>query len=408
MAVDAPKVKIKNPNCCTSAFGRIFYAYDSAVLFSQVIVSERDAGRCYQNNDPTSEDIPDLLDTDGGLITLEESVRIKALKAFKSGVLVFATNGVWYIYNPDGGFKATAFNVAKVSETGIESERSIVEAEGSLMFLSNSAVVLITASEFDVLQTQDISSDKIRSYFLDRIAGKKAQGIYNRRNKQVEWWTTEENPDGLIFDLESNGFYPQKANSSPVKPLSLARPFAIDNDIFYPAWIQNGTENLEYFPAQLTDTSFQDFGEDIDAFLISGYESLGKFSHSKRVNTMKVFFQKTEKMITGYEDGKYTFDSPSSCLFQARWDYDNTGAGNNWYGDVSNERIRDIQLYQPMQRGFIPTSFPQAFDNGDRVVSTKVRVRGSGDAVQFVFKAEPNKDMKMLGYSVSYDMGARM
>lgn len=412
MAVDAPKVKIKNPNCCTSAFGRIFYAYDSTVLFSQVLLSGKDVGRCYQNNDPTSEEIPDLLDTDGGVITLEESIRIKALKAFKSGVLVFTTNGVWYIYNPDGGFKATAFNVAKVSERGIESERSVVEAEGAVFYFSNNAIIRITASEFDVLQSEDVSSDRIRSYFLSNFAGKKAQGVYDSPKKQVVWWTPEKDPEGLIYDLEVNAYYPQKIQG-PDSEYSwrLGRPFTINNAVFYPSWRQDPEDNeILYTPSQPKNLQFTDFLRNIDAFLISGYETLGKFSNKKRANTLKVFFKKTETEITGYADGKYTYDYPSSCLFQARWDFDNSNASNNWYGDLETGGLygREIQLYNPIQRGFMVDSYPYAFDTGESVVKSKIKVRGSGDAVQFVFKAEQGKDMKLLGYSVTYDMGARM
>lgn len=408
MAVDSPKVKVKNPNCCTSAFGRIFYAYDSTVLFSQVLISDKDAGRCYQNNDPTSEDIPDLLDTDGGVITLEESIRIKALKAFKSGVLVFTTNGVWYIYNPDGGFKATAFNIAKVSERGIESERSIVEAEGAVFYFSNNAIIRIVASEFDVLQSEDVSSPRIRAYFLANFAGKGSQGVYDSANKQVVWWNPDEEPEGLVYDLEVNAFYPQKLYSTLSK---IGRPFTINNAVFYPSWRQDvENDRIQYGPCQFTDEDFQDLGADIEAFLISGYETLGKFSNSKRANVLKVFFDKTETQITGYADGVYTYDSPSSCLFQARWDFDSSNNANKWYGDLSGDGLtgRSVQLYQPLQRGFIPDSFPYTFNTGESVITNKIRVRGSGDAVQFVFKAEPQKDMKLLGYSVSYDMGARM
>lgn len=406
MPIPEPKIKLKNPNCCTSAFGRIFYAYDSTVLFSQVLQSGKDAGRCYQNNDPTSEDIPDLLDTDGGVITLEESIRIKALRLFKSGVLVFSTNGVWYIYNPDGGFKATAFNVAKVSERGIESERSIVEAEGAIYYFSNNAVIAISASEFDVLQSQDVSSPKIRAYFLSNFAGRGAQGVFDSPKRQVVWWTTGLNPQGLVYDLDTQGFYPQAVESEDYR---LSKPFTINNAVFYPAWrAVPSPEAVEYVPCQLTSGNFKDFGEDIDAFLISGYETLGKFSNSKRANTLKTFFKKTETEITGFEDGAYTFDYPSSCLFQARWDFDSSSAGNRWHGDLTGGLGRTIQLYQPLQRGTIPDSYPYDFDTGESVISSKIRVRGSGSAVQFVFQTEPEKDMKLLGYSVSYDMGARM
>lgn len=408
MAVDSPRTDFKNPNCCTSAFGRIFYAAGSTVYFSQVLITGKDAGRCYQNNDPTSEDIPDLLDTDGGVVTIEDSVKIKALKAFRSGVLIFATNGVWYMYNPDGGFKATAYNLTKVSERGIESVRSIVEAEGALYYFSNNGIMVITATDFDVLQSQDISESTIRNYFLNVHAGKKAQGVYDEANKQVVWWNPGSDSRGLIFDTRLGAFYPQHME---VEDQSMARPFKIENSVFYPTWNQD-TEGgfISYAIAQPTDPTFKDFGVAFSAYLVSGWETLGKFSNRKRATKAKIFFQKTEQVIEDYIDGEYIYDSPSGCLFQTRWDYDNSNAYNNWVGDLENfpGSGRRIQLYQPLQRGFIPDEFPYTFDTGERVVQKKIGIRGSGDAVQFVFEAEPEKDLKLLGYSVTYDMGARM
>ena len=101
MAVTAPKKSFKNPVSCASAFGRFFYAVDSTVYFTQIAETDSDTGRCYQQNDPTSTEFPDLLDTDGGVIELEDTQRIKAMQPYSSGVLIFAGNGVWYIYNPD-------------------------------------------------------------------------------------------------------------------------------------------------------------------------------------------------------------------------------------------------------------------------------------------------------------------
>ena len=98
MAVDSPKKNFKNPTSCASAFGRFFYAVDSMVYFTQIVETDSDVGRCYQQNDPTSSEFPDLLDTDGGVIELEDTQRIKAMQSYSSGVLIFAGNGVWYIY----------------------------------------------------------------------------------------------------------------------------------------------------------------------------------------------------------------------------------------------------------------------------------------------------------------------
>ena len=406
MAVTSPTTNTKNPNCCASAFGRLFYAVDSTVYYSQVLISSKQAGNCYQNNDPTSETIPDLLDTDGGALPLEDSVGIKALTPFKSGVLVFATNGVWYIYNADGGFKATGFNIAKVSERGITSVRSIVEAEGSVFYFSGNGIMQIQGSEFQVLNATDITAQTIRTYFLVHFSGRNANGIYNEIDKQIVWWTPDNTSDGLILDLEVGAFYPQK-QSNPLYTAS--RPFRVNNAVLYPFYTVGAT-NISYSLAQLTDTLFQDFTTNVTAFLVSGWETLGKFANKKSVQQAKIFFKKTETEITSFTNGAYVFDKPSSCLFQARWDFDNGNEYKKWVGitPLAGGSGKAMQLYKPLQRGFIPNSYPYAFNTGESYISKKFNIRGNGDAVQFVFEAEPLKDMKMLGYSVNYTMRGRM
>jgi len=153
---------------------------------------------------------------------------------------------------------------------------------------------------------------------------------------------------------------------------------------------------------------FQDFGTDQNAYLVTGFETLGKFSNKKAVSQARVFFRKTETTITDYVDG-YVFDKPSSCLFQSRWDFDNSNAYGKNTGVLDGVgRGQAMQLYKPMQRGFIPDAYPYTFDTGEALISKKFNIRGNGDAVQFVFQTEPQKDMQLLGYSVSYTMRGRM
>lgn len=406
MAVDNPTTNIKNPNCCASAFGRIFYAVDSTVSYSQVLVSSQQAGNCYQNNDPTSETIPDLLDTDGGVIPLEDSVGIKALAPFRSGMLVFATNGVWYIYNADGGFKATGFNISKISERGVSSERSIVEAEGSVYYFSNNGIMQIQTSDFQVLTAQDITAQTIRTYFLANYSGKSANGVYNESNKQIVWWTPSNVSEGLILDLELQAFYPQKQSNTTY---TASRPIRINNAVLYPFYVAGAT-TITYSLGQPLNESFEDFGVDIPAYLVTGWETLGKFANKKSIQQAKVFFTKTETQITSFTDGAYVFDKPSSCLFQARWDFDNSNAYKKWTGitPLAGGSGKVVQLYKPLQRGFIPDAYPYTLNTGEGLIRNKFNIRGNGDAVQFVFEAEPTKDMKILGYSVNYTMRGRM
>ena len=408
MSVTAPSVPIKNPDTCATAFGRIFYAVDSTVMYSQVLITAKEAGRCYQSNDPTSETIPDLLATDGGVIQLEDTVGIKAITPFRSGVLVFANNGVWYINNPDGGFKATAFNISKVSERGLQDVRSIVSAEGSVYYFSNNGIMRVAASEFDVLAATDITSQTIRTYYINNYAGTAAHGVYNEADKQIVWWVPQGGSSGLILDLETGGFYPQAQSNTEY---TSSRSVKVNNAVLYPFYKPDVDANtITYSLAQPINAIFEDFGVDAPAFLVSGWETLGKFANKKSIQQAKVFFDKTETEITSFTDGAYVFDKPSSCLFQARWDFDNSNDYSKWVGKttLAGGSGKKMQLYKPLQRGFIPDAYPYAFNTGDGLISKKFNIRGNGDAVQFVFEAEPLKDMKMLGYSVNYTMRGRM
>ena len=405
MAVDSPKKNFKNPTSCASAFGRFFYAVDSMVYFTQIVETDSDVGRCYQQNDPTSSEFPDLLDTDGGVIELEDTQRIKAMQSYSSGVLIFAGNGVWYIYNPDGGFKATSFNVEKITDRGIDSAKSIVVADNNIYYFSNNAIMQISVNQFNTADATDITETSIRSYYLSTLAGEGAQGVYNSGTKQCEWWLPKTQGAGLVLDTTVGAFYPQKQSSASYK---LRMPFTIANALYYPSSLQTDT-NVTYSFSSRVNRVFKDFGTDQEAYLVTGYETLGKFSNKKAVSQAKVFFRKTETTITGYEADSYVFDYPSACLFQARWDFDKSAAYGKYTGILNGEgRCRAMQLYKPMQRGFIPDDYPYTFDTGESLISKKFNIRGNGDAVQFVFQAEPEKDMQLLGYSVGYTMRGRM
>ena len=405
MAVDSPKIPFKNPVCCASAFGRFFYAVDSIIYFTQVIQSDSDVGRCYQQNDPTSSEFPDLLDTDGGVVPLEDTLRIKAMHPYREGVLIFAGNGVWYIHNPSGGFKATAYSVEKITDRGIDSVESVVAAEGSMYYFSNNAIIQLAANEYNTVVAQDITEQSIRSYYVNTFAGLNAKGVYNSGNKQCEWWLPVEGGEGLILDLTVGAFYPQK-QSSPT--YTLGKAFTVANAIYYPSYI-TGNSGVSYSFSDRVNGSFQDFRVDQEAYLITGFETLGKFSNKKAITQARVFFRKTETEITGYDTDSYVFDYPSGCLFQARWDFDNSPAYGKYSGILNGTgKGKEMQLYKPMQRGFIPDAYPYAFDTGERLLSKKFNIRGNGDAVQFVFQTEPEKDMQLLGYSVSYTMRGRM
>lgn len=405
------------PVAVASAFGRFFYGVGNTVYFSRLLLNKEDAGRCYQTNDPTSDETPDLLDTDGGEITLEDSGDIIALKRFLNGVLAFTSNGIWHIKGGEGGFKTTEYVVVKVAEEPTTSPRSIVAVNERLFYWAASDIFAIAPNEFGELKTASITEQTIKSYYLD-IQGKSGvAGNYIFSEERIYWnitSQTEEETFSLVFDLNTNGFYPQLMNGR--------QDIVFDSTLFSGKveWLKEDTTEISAGVYDWTGTwsemaneDFEDHGVAYDAYLLSGYETLQGFSHSKNSPSGMFFFNKTETQITAFDSGTntYTFDKPSGCLLQVRWDYDSSDAYNKWVGitNLAGGVGTEMQLYQPMQRRFIaPTdTYPVDFDTGEGVISTRRTFRGNGKAIQFYFEAEQGKDMQLLGYNIEYSMRGR-
>ena len=105
--------------------GRVFYAgIDSAknggkVYFSSLTERMADVGNCYQVNDPTSEILSDLLDTDGGVVRIPDAHNIRKLHVLGASLLVFAENGVWAVAGVDNVFRATEYAITRISDVGL-------------------------------------------------------------------------------------------------------------------------------------------------------------------------------------------------------------------------------------------------------------------------------------------------
>ena len=132
----------KRPTAVASYAGRIWYAgvnaqgFSTNIYFTQVVLDETQYPKCYQNNDPTDEDLSDTLDTDGGVINIPEIGTVVALRAVGSSLLIFAENGIWAIQGSGEsvGFKATDFNINKISEIRATGSTSFVDTNQALLW----------------------------------------------------------------------------------------------------------------------------------------------------------------------------------------------------------------------------------------------------------------------------------
>jgi len=166
--------------------------YNQAVFFSQVMETPLNLVKCYQEADPTSYDINEVVDTDGGVIFIPECSFVVKLKAMKASLWVFGDNGVWEIRGPEGsGFTATTFEVRKINSIGVSSKDSIVDANGTIFYWSYSGIYAIMPNpnmdgRYD---TVNVTQTTIQSKYdtIDTFSKLTAKGIYDPYNNKIRW-----------------------------------------------------------------------------------------------------------------------------------------------------------------------------------------------------------------------------
>lgn len=188
-AEDQPAEHGGSFTCGTFHQGRLWMAGDqnsyrpNGVYFSQSVINFRDAMKFYSVNDPTSESFSDPLDTDGGVIYITGAGLITSLRSFGAGVLVFATNGIWFVRGGDDGFRPTAYTVDQISRLSVSSEESIVDAEGTIYFWTQEGIFRIREDG----AVESHSDEKIRSYFnndLRTYSKESVVGAFDRWNNR--------------------------------------------------------------------------------------------------------------------------------------------------------------------------------------------------------------------------------
>lgn len=181
----------------TTAFyaGRVWYSgvsfpgFASNVYFSQLLDDVKKAGNAYQVQDPTSEDLSDLLPTDGGVITIHGAGTIYKLVPLANSLLVFASNGVYEITGSAGiGFTPNDTATNRVSTIPSISSRSFVETESAVIFWNTNGIYAAQAGQQGT-QVASITDSSI-STFLDSIPNENkanVRGAYNPYTKVAQW-----------------------------------------------------------------------------------------------------------------------------------------------------------------------------------------------------------------------------
>jgi hypothetical protein len=445
-------------SCCAFFAGRLWMAGEKnaqrpgGLYFSKVVAKAADAGFCAQVNDPTNEEFPDLLDTDGGVIYLSEASGIVRLVPAGQGLLVFATNGVWFVRGGEAGFTANQYTVDKVSNIGVVSPFGVVQYEEVVHYWASGGVYAVQFQGGFAVNAVSVSDTTIRRYFQAIPAKAKEQvyGFADELGKRLIWmWRDEdEYSDGyqrqsyrnkmLIYDLRLGAFYKYTLSFDEDKNIYPMIGIARTQQMF-PSEIEAVTLStgeavtLSNGEAVLTEREIDGAGKDLQSniyivtmngivpgddktgtVVFCQFDSLdfvdyaklgaekdyssyievapqtwGDLHRNKAATYVHSFFQKTEYGFELVDVNNLQPKYPSSCLLQGKWDWHITATGGRW---------TDTQQAYKIRRSYSPTGALDTFDTGEEVVYTKRKLRGKGKSLALRYSSETGKDFQLLGF----------
>lgn len=406
--------------------GRVFYTgvnapgYNSFIYFSKIIQSPMDFGACCADDDPTSETLFDFLPSDGGIIAIPQAGTIFRLVSLGATMLVFAANGVWAISGSTGiGFSATDYSVSVVGLVRSISGSSFTIIDGAVAWWNNTGINIVQNDPTKGLFIQSMTDGKIKDYYLDLDNGSKrfARGVYNPRTHVVQWlfrtapagsisdtytydsvlnfntligaWYTWDLPIDQVgvtslVVIEGSGSL-TGSNNIVDNSANLVIDNAGDQLITYgfaQTTITTSTKFLVYANGKFTFaenfnvvykdwTQFVSGGQDYTSFFTTGYLVKTQGERRFQTNYLFVFNDLSGGAINSY-------------IFQALWNYGTSGNTGQW-----TQR-------QTISQDIIHTE--TNFDAGRR----KLKVRGSGTALQFKFTSVSGQPFNIIGWS-TYD-----
>lgn len=420
--------------------GRIFYGgLDSSknsdvVLFSQIIEDLNQAGECLQQNDPTSENFSDLLDTDGGVLKISGATGIKVLYVIDARLYIFAENGVWSVSGVDDFFRPTAFSVKKITDVGIVDAGSFVVADGTPLWWSKNGIHTLSFDSNAGRPTEsNLTLGTIQTYWdeIPTASKLKLKSTFDPINKRLYWaWpssdeTVESKVNNiLVLDTAIQAFYPWyiEDETEPTDSIigieffsgfgAAASTFDVvtgnGNDVVTSAGddvvsIQNvsttgapaiillirdgATDKVTM--GSFTNDDYLDWGTtNYSSFAEAGYDFMGDLVLKKTAPFITTYMRRKETAWEGNETDGYDPNNPSSLLVSAFWDFKNTSSSTAQ------------QAYRLKSMPIVDSTNLLDFDYPESVIVTRMKVRGRGRSMRIKFESEQGKDFILLGYSV--------
>jgi len=431
---------VNRVSTCAFFAGRIWYAgvnhpgYRTAILFSQIVEYPNQYGKCYQQNDPTSEELFDLLPSDGGILKIPEAGAVVKLWALENVLLIFTLKGVWGIEGSGGvGFSANDYVVRKVSSVPCLTHTSFVDVDGIPMWWNEDGIWTITVgadmnsasarsrlssisvnSLTDTRVSENGQKSGIKEFLMDIPLNNKkfARGVHNRSRGLVLWlYRSSEALDAtqnyiydraLILNTKTGAWFPWSWDLDDeevqIKGLSVVQSFGSatavlpimdgadtvidgsDDVIIYGSSTESIAPLFKFLVvldeedmtwADERDEDYADFGSHLDT--ASDYDSYFITGFQVHGEALK-FFQ--GNYIATYFDAV----EDGSCFLQGIWDF---------ASDMTSNKFSTPQ--QVYNANHTPGQW--------HVSRTRRKIRGKGRALQLKYYSESGKPFTILGWS---------
>lgn len=410
------------PSVCSFFAGRMFYAgintagFNSKIYFTQIVERLDQYSQCYQVNDPTAEDLFDLLPSDGGVISIPEAGTVYKLFTVPGGLCVFAANGVWFVTGSTGlGFTATDYAVLKIADISTLTATSFVNVSGFPAWW-NSEGIYVMIGQGNLPTIQSLTYDKIATFYnaIPVSSKRYARGFYDKTDGHIRWIykststsqiTNQYEFDRVLnFNVRTKAFYPWTISDSTVKVHSIISSELITRPVTVNNVVDNG----------LTNNIIDSLGNQVIAFLSSGsgdqqfdkylvsyleggvykftfadrgnmvykdwvkYNSVGVNYTSYFINGFKLAGQALRKLQTNWVKIFSRLETGVSYYFQGIWDFADTGSNTGRWS--ARQYIKHTDLN---------------YSNA----SKRLKVRGHGVALQFKVTSVEGEPFDIIGWS---------
>ena len=367
-------------------------------------------------NDITSENLNETLPTDGFVQTVPGADRIVDTAVLGKGLIILATNGVWFLRGTDVGFSAQDRELVKIGNKGAISQSSVISADDFVAYWSKSGIEIVVIDNTGYsAQVIPISDGRISKEFreLSDAAKYSASGHYDKYRERISWVydsdgaTVSVRNARITYDLRTKSFtefdYSVGQEYDTDKFYYVAgitqRPITATSDADAPelqfAIVLESTPRAKVafvFESERGFFDWDDSDNSYSSYLETWPEHLGEPMIDKKIDAMMAFFKRTETQFVDNGSGGVEFDYPSSCLFTAKW---------NWTTLDVGEWTTEQEIYR-FERNYVAGAIGDPFDYGYSVIKTLNDVSGEGKAVAFRFEADDYKDMHLIGFSVVY------